>query len=518
MINAVNNLISNAPASVKKQAQGGVDAGQFEALMALLLNNQSMSLALAGASGMDGSMSEGSTDLGALSLSGLDSMPQAANLKMLADLLQGTGKGQEGQISGTQDTNTPVMELLSSLTGQNSEGDGSFNDILQVLSAGNLNNDTLQNFFADNPEDNILLSLLPGNLDTGTAQGPSNTFLNANLKKYLEAMTGNSVMPKDMAGTSIKDSGQGAETVADTKVPEPNMAPVSTSQPQDANSRVLSQPISLSMEGAASISASGSLEKTETAGETEKSDGPSKNQDTVTAVKDFKRQPQDAQYIVQRPELIKLMKDGGGSDNSSKSTSSAFETGTKGTKKVETAAHDASAKAGDRFQDVFQTVSGTKNQGDAMVQPAQQDAGRYVKTSSEDIMNQIYDRIKVVNSKDMQELHISLKPEQLGEVTIKLAMEKGLMTGRILVENSQVKSLVESNLPQIKENLKAQNLDVSGFSVSVGLKQEGQNFNQNFYRPRYSYNRTAVQRTSMEVPVEDSRIVQARSSALNLLV
>jgi flagellar hook-length control protein FliK len=98
------------------------------------------------------------------------------------------------------------------------------------------------------------------------------------------------------------------------------------------------------------------------------------------------------------------------------------------------------------------------------------------------------EKVRFMSGKTTQELHVSLKPEELGRISIRLVMEKGVMTGRIVVENSQVKELMESGLPQIKESLKSQNLDVSSFSVSVDLGQGSLQQNQGFRGSRWMEN------------------------------
>jgi flagellar hook-length control protein FliK len=104
------------------------------------------------------------------------------------------------------------------------------------------------------------------------------------------------------------------------------------------------------------------------------------------------------------------------------------------------------------------------------------------------VMDQIYDKIRSETGKDYSELHVKLKPEELGDVAIKLVMEKGVLTAKILVEDTLVKAMIESNLPDLKEQLKSQNINVSDFSVSLNLENDEllnkgfQNGNQNHSR------------------------------------
>lgn len=147
------------------------------------------------------------------------------------------------------------------------------------------------------------------------------------------------------------------------------------------------------------------------------------------------------------------------------------------------------------------------------------DISHVVQSNRDSILEQICDRIKVINRENLTELHLNLKPDELGEVAIKLVMDKGNMTARIAVENSHVKALIESNIPQIRDNLKNQNINVSNFSVSVGVNQEGfsnsRSFMDNSSMPGRKYAHTVIHSGSSEkMPEQDLK----NSMLINLLV
>ncbi|MDI6617545.1 MAG: flagellar hook-length control protein FliK [Clostridiales bacterium] len=109
----------------------------------------------------------------------------------------------------------------------------------------------------------------------------------------------------------------------------------------------------------------------------------------------------------------------------------------------------------------------------------------------EDVLNQIYDKIKLLRNNGVSELRVSLKPPELGDIDIKLVMEKGNMLSKIIVENSHVKDMLESSIPEIKESLKDQNVDVSKFSISVGLEHgDTHSFNSFANEGRQFYKRS----------------------------
>lgn len=139
--------------------------------------------------------------------------------------------------------------------------------------------------------------------------------------------------------------------------------------------------------------------------------------------------------------------------------------------------------------------------------------------SRDSILEQIYDRIKVISKDDFSELRLNLKPDELGEVAIKLVMDKGNMAARITVDNSYVKDLIESNIPKIRENLKNQNVEVSSFNVSVGGNQENFLNNRNYSGNAYAPGRKLTFLKGGKIGVDQIPKQAANSSVgLNLLV
>lgn len=136
-------------------------------------------------------------------------------------------------------------------------------------------------------------------------------------------------------------------------------------------------------------------------------------------------------------------------------------------------------------------------------------------TDKSDILNQIYDRIKVLNSGGTSELHVSLKPDQLGNVSIKLVMEKGVINARITVENSGVKDIMETSVPQIKEHLKDQNVNVSHFTVYVGTGQREASSNGNFQQYRWQHAKKV--QSKGDIPAVNIGEGQYYDGVLNLL-
>ena len=66
------------------------------------------------------------------------------------------------------------------------------------------------------------------------------------------------------------------------------------------------------------------------------------------------------------------------------------------------------------------------------------------------------------------EIRLQLKPESLGEVEVRIATNNGIVSAAFIAESQRVKSLIEAGLPQLKQQLMEQGLNIQGLSVQVG--------------------------------------------------
>ncbi|NLP45783.1 MAG: flagellar hook-length control protein FliK, partial [Epulopiscium sp.] len=92
------------------------------------------------------------------------------------------------------------------------------------------------------------------------------------------------------------------------------------------------------------------------------------------------------------------------------------------------------------------------------------------RVETDKLIQQITTHIKIHMKPDVSEMSLRLKPEYLGNVALKLVSDKGIVTAQILVENQQVKEMVESQLYQVRQTLANQGISVEEMQVS--LQQE----------------------------------------------
>lgn len=92
----------------------------------------------------------------------------------------------------------------------------------------------------------------------------------------------------------------------------------------------------------------------------------------------------------------------------------------------------------------------------------------YLNMDKLDIIKQISARMKLNGGDTMNEIKMKLTPESLGELTIKVTLERGIISARAIVENPYVKQVMESNMAELKQNLKSQGINFDQIDVFVG--------------------------------------------------
>jgi len=84
------------------------------------------------------------------------------------------------------------------------------------------------------------------------------------------------------------------------------------------------------------------------------------------------------------------------------------------------------------------------------------------------VMQQIVQRAQLIRLPEHSEMRIQLKPAHLGELTLKIIAENGLITAKFYAESYQVKEIIESSLPQLKQSLAQQGLKTDQIDVFLG--------------------------------------------------
>ena len=103
--------------------------------------------------------------------------------------------------------------------------------------------------------------------------------------------------------------------------------------------------------------------------------------------------------------------------------------------------------------------------------------------SVHDILNQMLEKMKVDVRANISEVRMTLSPENLGDVSLKIVTERGIVTAMFLAENERVKEIIENNFNILKDALEKQGVEISSLSVEVG-SEKGQQLQEEFERGR----------------------------------
>ena len=85
----------------------------------------------------------------------------------------------------------------------------------------------------------------------------------------------------------------------------------------------------------------------------------------------------------------------------------------------------------------------------------------------QDIINQITEQIRVHVKQDTTEMELQLHPASLGSVKVQITSAGGVMTAVFTTENEAVKTALEAQLIQLKDNFTQQGLKVESVEVNV---------------------------------------------------
>ncbi|MBM7555342.1 flagellar hook-length control protein FliK [Halanaerobacter jeridensis] len=90
----------------------------------------------------------------------------------------------------------------------------------------------------------------------------------------------------------------------------------------------------------------------------------------------------------------------------------------------------------------------------------------------QNILNQMNNKINFNAVKQGNKITMQLEPEFLGKIQMKIGVENGSVTAKILAENNGVKDLLNGNLTKLKTTLEQKGIEIDQFDVSVGYQEE----------------------------------------------
>jgi flagellar hook-length control protein FliK len=135
----------------------------------------------------------------------------------------------------------------------------------------------------------------------------------------------------------------------------------------------------------------------------------------------------------------------------------------------------------------------TINQQQAPASNSEVTASTTNHVNRDDLFAQIVDKVKVLVNNGHSEMEISLKPEHLGKLQLKISVVDQVVTAKFTAESQQVKEVIETHLNQLRRNLQDTGVQVDQLMVSVGQQNNGNGFqNSSHFQGDYSGNSNAI--------------------------
>jgi flagellar hook-length control protein FliK len=94
----------------------------------------------------------------------------------------------------------------------------------------------------------------------------------------------------------------------------------------------------------------------------------------------------------------------------------------------------------------------------------------------QDLIDITVEKFKTLKLPGSTEVTVKLNPKELGEVSLRLVLEKGQINGSITAERKEVVFMLQNNLEQLKTDLKNNNVNLNNITVNI---QAGDDFNSN---------------------------------------
>ncbi|QZY56752.1 flagellar hook-length control protein FliK [Crassaminicella profunda] len=113
------------------------------------------------------------------------------------------------------------------------------------------------------------------------------------------------------------------------------------------------------------------------------------------------------------------------------------------------------------------------------------------KPNFQNILHQVVEKAQVIVDEKGSEMTLQLKPNHLGNLSMKIAVERGIVIANIVAENQIVKEVLESNFNDLKDALNEKGFGIQELNVSVGQDSDFQQ-QQNFMNFKKKNNEKAM--------------------------
>lgn len=109
---------------------------------------------------------------------------------------------------------------------------------------------------------------------------------------------------------------------------------------------------------------------------------------------------------------------------------------------------------------------------------ATQGTAKFTSESTENILRQLADMVKIVKNENLTEMELQLHPASLGTVNVSLTTKGGVVTAQFTTQNEAVKTAIEAQVSQLQANLEEQGVKVEAVEVSVASHEMERNLDK----------------------------------------
>lgn len=103
---------------------------------------------------------------------------------------------------------------------------------------------------------------------------------------------------------------------------------------------------------------------------------------------------------------------------------------------------------------------------------------KFTSESTENIMRQLADMVKIVKNENLTEMELQLHPASLGTVNVSLTTKGGVVTAQFTTQNEAVKAAIEAQATQLQTNLEEQGVKIEAIEVSVASHEMERNLDK----------------------------------------
>ena len=143
-----------------------------------------------------------------------------------------------------------------------------------------------------------------------------------------------------------------------------------------------------------------------------------------------------------------------------------------------------------------------------------------VAVSRETVATDVVSNVKYMVKNQVEQLTVKIYPKELGEITIKIISEDGIMKADIKSTSKETYNLLNSNMEEIKKHLSNESLIIKEVNISLyedTTYYSGQGFSNEFNDERNKESYSVEDNDSINIHKEENEEISEEISNVNLL-